>query len=60
MPHPHDVNFTSLAFLMAAGQRVVDSKPFGGGREAEKINNDTTPCIYYSRQQKCIRLYRYA
>ena len=33
MPRPHDAS--SLASLMAAGLRVVDTKPFGDGRKAE-------------------------
>ena len=35
MPCPHDANFASLAILMAVGLRVVDSKPFGDGKESE-------------------------
>ena len=35
MPHPHDANFVSLASLMAVGLRVVDTEPFGDGREEE-------------------------
>ena len=35
MPRPHEASLASLASLMAAGLRVVDTKPFGDGRVAE-------------------------
>ena len=45
MPRPHDANFASLASLMAAGLKAVDTKPFGDGREAESKgeSNDRAP-----------------
>ena len=35
MPRPHEANFASLASLITVGLRVVDTKPFGDGKEAE-------------------------